>query len=284
MASNQNGARLCNPQAARGGSTVFASGGRGRFRGRGGAVMVEALLVLPLIFVVLALVIYFGFSFERMQRGMMMDRYESWRGAAKAPGPAVDAVEGASVRPMQELFFVGDDPTLRLEPSDFFPAEPTESLERAAAVESVGALDLTQQYFNDFPRGRSMRFFVGSPASSPLLQRLFPGDISHRHTVMDTDWRFVNFVLEDGQWFDVEDGVYLDIRQAPREVTEGLDLVPTQTPSRPVRDVFYTDYELRLEPLSNGNPIAERLKDFYLAYPQYWGPQIDEQFEAGQPW
>ncbi len=245
--------------------------------------MIEALLVLPLIMFVLSLVVYFGFAMERMQRGMMVDRYESWRGAAKAPGPSTGVTASASTRPLRELFFAGDDPTLSFEPSDFFPIEASDALERAASNESTGAGALSNQYFQEFPRGRSMRFFVSSPTGSELWDRLLPGSIPHRHTVMDTDWRFMNYVIEADQWYDDRSGVTQPIRASPRS-TRGTVTIPSQTPSSAVRETFYADYDRRLDPLRGGNPLAERLQDFYLVYPQYWGPLIEPQIVRDEPW
>ena len=119
--------------------------------------MIEALLVLPLILFVLSLVVYFGFAMERMQRGMMIDRYEAWRGSAKAPGPATGINANSSTDELRDTFFAGDDPTLRFEPSDFFPSEPSNALQELAAAESVEAGQLSDQYYQQFPRGRSMR-------------------------------------------------------------------------------------------------------------------------------
>ncbi|MEM9420261.1 MAG: hypothetical protein AAGA25_14575 [Planctomycetota bacterium] len=231
----------------------------------------------------MSLVIYFGFAMERMQRGMMIDRYESWRGSAKAPGPATGVTSNASLIQLRDTFFVGDDPSLRFEPSDFFPIEPSNELEGAASIRSAAAGDLVNQFFQDYPRGRSMRFFVGSPTGAPMWERLFPGSIKHRHTVMDTDWRFMNFVIEDGEWYDDRVGFNRPIRD-DSESTENVVRIPSQTPATPVRETFYNDYDRRMDPLSTSNPLAERLQDFYLDYPGYWGPLVEPQAFRGRTW
>ncbi|MEM6854276.1 MAG: hypothetical protein AAF593_07695 [Planctomycetota bacterium] len=243
--------------------------------------MIEALLVLPLILFVLSLVVYFGFAMERMQRGMMIDRYEAWRGSAKAPGPATGINANSSTDELRDTFFAGDDPTLRFEPSDFFPSEPSNALQELAAAESVEAGQLSDQYYQQFPRGRSMRFFVSAPDGVPLWERLLPGSIPHRHTVMDTDWRFMNYVIEDGEWYDDRTRQYALIRDT---ADESALPIPSQTPSSAVREAFYADYDRRLDPLSIGNPLAERLQDFYLDYPRYWGPLVEPQIFREQPW
>ncbi|MBB6429457.1 hypothetical protein [Algisphaera agarilytica] len=247
--------------------------------------MMEAVLVLPLILFVLSLVIYFGFAMERMQRGMMIDRYEAWRGSAKAPGPATGLTASASTEQLRDTFFPGDNPSLRFEPSDYFPIEPSDDLQIAASGRSTGAGELANQFFQEYPRGRSMRFFVSSPDGPAMWERLFPGSIRHRHTVMDTDWRFMNFVIEDEEWYDDRSGEYRPIRDSSRNTSGGSFVtIPSQSPSTAVREIFYSDYDRRLDPLSNGNPLAERLQDFYLTYPQYWGPLIEPVLIRDEPW
>lgn len=250
-----------------------------------GTAMIEALLVLPLIVFVLSLVVYFGFSMERMQRGMMVDRYESWRGASKAPGPSAGLTANTSTLQLRQTFFAGDDVTLSVEPADYFPVEADDSLERAASGFSAGAGALRGQYFQEFPRGRSLRFFVSSPAGSDLWEQLLPGSIPHRHTVMDTDWRFMNYVIEGEEWYDDRSKTRRLIRANSRSTAEGnVVSIPSQTPSSAVRETFYSDYDRRLDPLRSGNPLAQRLQDFYLVYPQYWGPGVDDQIVRGEPW
>lgn len=244
--------------------------------------MIEALLVLPVVLFILSLVVYFGFSMERMQREMMMDRYESWRGSARAPGPSTSTIVGGSTRQLRETFYAGDDPTVTVEPTDYFPIEPTEDLGGAAEAIDGGAGALWNRYFQDFPRGRSLRFFVTDNSGVPLWDRLFVGSIRHRHTVMDTDWRFFNYVVEGNEWYDDRTGetnLVLD----PADDDRNLG-VPTLGPGDSVRSVFYSDFDRRLDPLTSNNALAERVQDFYTRYPTYRGPEVPATWFARGGW
>lgn len=237
-----------------------------------GAAMIEALLVLPVVLFILSLVVYFGFSMERMQREMMMDRYESWRGSARAPGPSTGIDANSSTLQLRQTFYAGDNPTVTVEPTDYFPIEPTEALGLAAERLNGRAGALWSQYFQEFPRGRSLRFFVSDNSGVPLWDRLFTGSIRHRHTVMDTDWRFFNFVVQGNEWFDDRTGTTeLVLDPAADDRDPG---VPTLGPGDAVREVFYSDFDRRLDPLTGNNALAERVQDFYTRYPTYRGPDV----------
>ncbi len=248
-----------------------------RRRGRcGGVAMIETLLVLPMVLFVLALVIYFGFAMQRMQRATMMDRYESWRSAARAPGPAVDVTDTGDTRQMRATFFRGDVPTLlTAEATEFFPREPSQAWERGAGLRAVGAQRLAARYFTDLPRGRSMRFYTRHRSDVRLWERLFPGSIVHRHTVMDTQWRFVNHVIDGTRWYDDRIGAYRPTRDS---------VMPTLDPGYSVREAFYSDFDRRLAVFASSNALAEAIQNFYLLYPRYRGPHIDLQWEPGIGW
>ncbi|MEM8737987.1 MAG: TadE family protein [Planctomycetota bacterium] len=255
----------------------------GADRRRRGAAMLEALLVLPFIMVLLAIVIYFGFAFERLQRTVIADRYEATRGAARAPGPSTGIDASASTRELRRTFYAGDDVTLTFEPSDFFPIEPTEALQTAAADLEPDAGRLYNQYFSLFPRGRSIRLFADGDSSVPLWDRLFTLPVRHRHTVMDTDWRFFNHVTRDNLWYDDETKTEQLILE-PRTAEGTPENLPTLGPGQAVRETFYSDFDRRLAPLASGNPVAERLQSFYTLYPTYRGPEVHTVWTPAGGW
>jgi hypothetical protein len=229
-----------------------------------GAAMVEAVLVLPFILFILALIIYFGFQMERFQRATMMDRYESWLGATRAPGPSA-GLDNRGVNDMNRLFFGGDlADALIHEPTPYFPREPHEYWRNTAGFNNSQAGTLADDYFDTFPRGRSSRFYVRHDTSIPLYDA-FEGPLRHRHTRMDTDWRFVN-----GIRFDSEDG------WVPSE--------PRVTPGDSVREVFYDQFDGRLQVYADENDLAEAIRSFYLNYPGYGGPTVPTEWEIGVGW
>lgn len=250
----------------------------------GGSAMIEAVLVLPFIMFILSLVIYFGLSMQEFQRTAMVDRYESWRGSSRAPGPSTGLNENAPTLELRETFFTGKDVTLTVEPTDYFPVEAHDEWQIAASRVEDGAGRLVGRYFQDLPRGRSLRFFASSEYGIPLWERLFPESTRHRHTVMDTQWRFVNQVIEseDNEWYDDRISRYERIR--PVSSQDSATPPPTLGPAVSVREEFYADFDRRIDLLGPGNTITQRLQEFYQVYPNYWGPSVDPQFQNGIPW
>lgn len=246
--------------------------------------MVEAVLVLPFIMFVVSLVVFFGLSMQEFQRTAMVDRYESWRGSSRAPGPATGISELSSTLQLRETFFRGKDMTLSVEPTDYFPVEAHDDWQIAASNFDDDAGRLVDEYFANFPRGRSMRFFADSNHTVALWERWFPGAIRHRHTVMDTQWRYVNKVIEseNNEWYNDDTGQYDQIRPV---TTEDIQTPPpTLMPSESVRETFFADFDRRLDLLGPGNTLAQRLQEFYQASPNYWGPSVEPRFENGVPW
>ncbi|MEO1237177.1 MAG: hypothetical protein AAFX76_10350 [Planctomycetota bacterium] len=236
--------------------------------------MIEALLVLPLIVFLLAIVVYMGISMQRLQRATIADRYESWRGAARAPGPATGITPGADLSEIDDTFFGDRNLRLGFEPSDFFPIEPSDELQIAAQALDTDAGRLSNAYFTDFPRGRSIRLVVTDTSDVPLWDRLFPGSLKHRHTVMDTDWRFFNHVvLGTNEWFDDRSRTVETILE-PRNSGRSAPALPTMGPAQSVRETFYADFDRRLDPLVSNNALADRIQSFYTVYPTYRGPEV----------
>ena len=263
---------------------------------RGGAVMVEALLVLPIIFFMLALVAYFGLSMQRYQRAMVADRYEVYRGSARAPGPMAgprtggidDALtlpnEALEVRTSQlaATFFTGDDGALSATLADYFPLEAREDWQGSAEALDPEAGRLLKNYFAAFPRGRSLRVRVEDRSGVALWDRLFPGALRHRHTKMDTDWRYFNHVVEGNEWFDDVVGSWDKVYEPGRN--PATYRMPRLGPGEAVRETFYADFDRRIDPLAVRNPLAEAVQSFSTRYPLYHGPEVPVDYVPGVGW
>lgn len=245
--------------------------------------MIEALLVLPVIVFILSLVVFFGLSMQRHQRAVMMDRYESWRGSDRAPGPSTGLEEGSSTLQLRDTFFRGDDTRVGVAPSDFFPVEPTEDWQDAASALNSGAGRLVQFYRTELPRGRSLRFSLQEDNSDvPLWERVFASSFQHRHTTMDTDWRFFNHVVEGNEWYDDRSGVWELVLDPNR--AEDDPGPPTLGPAVAVREAFYSDFDRRLDVYVSSNPLARRIQDFYTFYPTYHGPELPLNWQPQGGW
>lgn len=249
--------------------------------------MMETVLVLPFILLILSLSVFFGFTAQRVQRSMMMDRYEAWRGAARAPGPQINIAGAIDVQnadagdtfQMRATFFDTDAPaTLGIEASDYFPLEAYDELEDFAGNHDTRAARLSESYFQELPRGRSMRFIVRHDTAIPLWNRLIK-PIRHRHTVMDTDWRYTNAVLFNDQWFDTTVGIYRDVLEP-----DAGHPIPIMGPGPAVRETFLADFDRRVDPYAVSNPLAARIQSFYNDYPVYRGPTVPTDFDINRGW
>jgi len=244
--------------------------------------MIEGVLVLPMIMFVLSLVIYFGVSMKRFQRMAMMDRYEARRSVTRSPGPGTGITPGSSASELREVFFLGDSVRVGVQPTDYFPPEAAAALEVAAESFAGQAGLLFERYRADLPRGRSFRFFVAGTSGVGLWDRLFPGAMAHRHALMDTDWRFFNYVVEANEWYDDRSErweLLLDPNRGPDDA--GL---PTLGPADSVREAFYSDFDRRLDAFASSNPLASRMQDFFLAYPAYLGPTLPANWSPQTGW
>ncbi len=192
--------------------------------------------------------------------------------------------ESLNVRTEQlgQLFFDGDDGRLSATLADYFPVEPREDLQQSAATLNPGAGRLLKNYYVEFPRGRSLRIRVEDASGVALWDRLFPGALRHRHTTMDTDWRFFNHVVEGNRWYDDRAGRWETLYLPGRDPTAFS--LPTLHPGGPVRETFYADYDRRIDPLAVSNPLAERIQTFSTLYPLYHGPEVPVDYIPGVGW
>lgn len=212
--------------------------------------MTEMVLALPLLFVILALLIFLGRGVVRWQRTWVMDRYEAWHQAASAPGPGAD---GGGNGQINELFFAGRAESIAYDGANYFPPDATLAWIDAASSYSGAAGDLAQQYVAYTDAGRSVTF-VTRLANHNVFWERFARDFHHNHTRIGHNWAHVNgWTTIDDQWQ----------RAAPYG----------PNPQLPVRDVFFPDFDANFAAAAENSTLAQAIRRIYLAQPAYRGPQ-----------
>ncbi|MGB1124634.1 MAG: hypothetical protein ACPG4Q_05460 [Phycisphaeraceae bacterium] len=229
-----------------------------------GAVMAETVLVMPFIALALVLIVYLGWNFRRLAQVTNMDRYEVWESVTPgSPGPGTQGVPEENRNPQLNTAFFGinGDQAIRLNELRntnnvrYMPEGHQELRDRQT--------DETYSYFDEFldrnPAGLVQRFSATHNQSMNTdalrLSELVRNGLGHSR--MNGDWRFANGIRYNGsleKW-----------QPAHRRVAPGNSL----------REVFFVDLDDGLEPYDDGdNNLAGAIRDFYLAYPGYVGPEV----------
>ena len=224
--------------------------------------MVETVLVLPFIMVMIVLIVYLGWNFRRLAQATNLDRYVVWEYATPgAPGPGIQGLDRTIRNPQMNHAFYGytGDEGIRLDENRVFRAYIPEGHE----VLRDAQVDETYSYFDEFlennPAGIRQRMEVEHPQMNRMLANFgMDTDITSRegHHRMRGDWRYANGVrrYDENQW---EAGGY--------RVSPGSSL----------REVFFVELDDGLDPyVSRGNELARVIRDFYLSYPGYLGPDV----------
>ncbi len=256
-----------------------------------GTAMIEAVLVLPILMVIFALIFYFGFALVRAQQTQGYARYEAWRDAADAPGPSLLPGVGASVdsayapQPTlyaDELSFpqgrqgsAAPDGTTR-EVTTYFPPEP--GFELIAFVNAINpdAAELAEVLSgpDGLPAGKSVRVFV-TDTPDTAFARQFAGPIQHRFFRPDGDWRYVNNIIAPDytRWYDTVTGEWIELDGVvpPRRLVSISDAV-RQT------DLRELDQVLSLYLRRDNNPLLGTIDRFLSLPAAYLGPHIETTF------
>ena len=236
--------------------------------------MGEMVLVLPLLFVILALLVFFGRGIVRVQHAQVMDRYEAWRQAAGAPGPAMGGTP--SNEQMNQLFFGAKADSIEYAGSGYFPGQAADQLlHEVSQWEQSGSpsefrlydtgelLTTVEAILAYTDNGRTVAFKTQHANAVPLWER-FNGPIRHGHVRIGNDWAHVN-----GWSVTTAGGAgSLEYRQWNRAGPYGPNIL------RPIRDTHYPDLDADLTSL--GNPLAQAIRGIYLSQPGYRGPNVEE--------
>jgi len=254
----------------------------------------ETVLVLPLIFVILALLFFFGQSMTRLQRSSVTDRYEAWRQTQYAPGPGAEfgklPCEFGDADLLNQAFFASNasDLSVASRAGRVNVSEPTDIVADAAtgiappsdipAYDPVVAGEMVEQRHLRSPAWWRVDLATEHTSSVPFYQR-FAGAIKHQHTIIDGDWSY-------GSWIEqinrgdreilaetLEDDVYF--------IGDRGDILPDLDNLRPhgvmgVYEAFYDDFDSVLEQMDeqSDNPIAHSIRMIYLNTGGYRGPQV----------
>lgn len=256
--------------------------------------MMETVLVLPLVFVILALLFFFGQSMTRLQRSSVTDRYEAWRQTQYGPGPGAEfgklPSEFGDADLLNQAFFAGNASELDVEDraGRINVSEPTDIV--ASAAMSIASPSDIPAYSPDVAGEMIEQRILHSPAwwrvglatehtsDVPFYQR-FAGPIRHQHTVIDGDWSYGSWIEQLNQGDrtilgdTLEDDVYF--------IGDRGDATPDLDELRPygvvgVYETFYVDFDSILEQMDeqDDNPIAHQIRLIYLNTGGYRGPQV----------
>lgn len=231
--------------------------GVGRRTSAPGTAMIEMVLVLPLLFVLIALLLFFGREWVRMQDATSMDRYEAWRQAEHATGPGV--IHGDDAQHLNAMFFAGQASAIHHHHAATFPPDATDELAFAAGDRSADAANLVDALVATLPTGHRVTMSTEQPEQPGIWTEL-QGPIRHQHLRIANNWRFVNGItFDDGQW-----------RGAGPQVTH----------QRAVRDAFLDQPldQVLADEADRDIQLAQALRNLYLHTPGYAGPDVPREW------
>ena len=228
-----------------------------------GAVMVETVLVMPFILFIIVLIIYLGWNFRRQAQVTNMDRYVVWKQTTPgASGPDTQRLPTDLRNPrLNNAFYqLTSDQAIRLDERDNNGGYLPKSYETLRQMQA----DETYSYFDAFldrsPRAHHERFTAQHEQINDMLAKLGMADITRAaegHGRLNGDWRYANGIRYDGQ----------SDRWKPAHYRV--------SPGSAMREVFFVDLDDGLEPYDNsGNKLAQAIREFYLSYPGYRGPDV----------
>ena len=226
--------------------------------------MVETVVVMPFILFVMVLILYLGWNFRREALVTNMDRYVVWKQATPgSTGPDTQGLPADLRNPrLNNAFYeINNDQAIKLNElsknTGYLPQSYQTLRDRQA--------DETFSYFDAFldrnPRGHHQRFTAKHEQINNLLKQLGMADITRNGEGfgrLNGDWRYANGIRYDGRsdkW-----------KPAYQRVSPGSAM----------REVFFADLDDGLEPYADsGNKLASVIREFYLSYPAYRGPDVE---------
>jgi len=245
-----------------------------------GSAMMEMVLAMPFVFVVLSLLLFLGWGMERMHRSIMVDRYEAWRAATKAPGPrTMGAADGANHNgQLNSAFFANSAGALRDPAPRDKPFDPPRQWRNHIGRANAEAGQFADSVHEDLPIASIARFNTSHQSSIPFWSEIeSERAIDHQHTRLGHDWRFVNHVLEDDgpqqiRWFDPDSQRWHELRN---RTNHNGSHVPTLLRTQAMKDTYFRPLDNQVQPVaSSGNGLGRMVRALYMATPHYRGPKI----------
>lgn len=239
-------------------------------RRQAGTAMLETVLVLPLVFMILGLIFFFGSAFEREQQQRILARYDVTRVANQATPLAPASVIGLDDQQpaLNELFFDGR--------GDFV------SVTRNAVLGS-GAYGMIDD----------VRFISPTPAPGDVLELIVNRAQRGNRLKLVTDFTRTNRIFDaingPTTHYSVHMGPSWAYADAMQETADGNLINPPLTASwvyargkRPlsaetsIRDIFYADFNRQLD--NFGEPATRMVRlirgMLYANQPGYRGPTV----------
>lgn len=230
---------------------------------RGGAVIMEMVLVLPLLAVVLALMFYLGRGMVRVQRTAMAARSAAWSQVGRGPGPGTEADQ------LNQMFFAGNAESVEVSQDGYFPTDAESQLAQFADLYSGETGALVRSTLERMPNGCRVQLTVTHSEAAAVWQR-FDGPSRHRHTRIEHEWRHAAGWRLRGE------------ADQPAWPSHGLwyPQGPGASNLAAVPDTFFPDFDTLLVNLDAPGPAAtmpRMIRGLYLASPSYLGPWMDPQ-------
>lgn len=240
-----------------------------------GAVMAETVLIMPFIAISLVLIVYLGWNFRRLAQVTNVDRYVVWESVTPgSPGPDVQGIAQDMRNPQLNNAFFGLNGDLASDLDELQTTQGTRYTPEGHQELRDTLADETYAYFDQFldrnPAALRQRFSA-THKQSINTDLLGLSDLARNgdgHSRMNGDWRFLNGVA----WNSSKNKWEPNSRRV--------------VPGEAMRGVFFAEIDDGLEPYDDdSNTLAGAIRDFYLAYPGYVGPDVgSDSQEFSPPW
>jgi|GEM_PF-5255249 Flp pilus assembly protein TadG len=231
-----------------------------RMRRHRGSAMFETVMVLPLVFVILGLVFFFGYAFQREQQQRILARYDAARVANRAT-PAPPQVPAGLEHPdaMNELFFRNQAQFVDID-WETYRSPAGDALAGLAYQRSTATGELATDLFNNSPRGTRVKLKVDFTSSIRLPESV-SGPMLRRSVHPGPAWAYTDSIREN------EEGLWVYHRPSHHYMRV----------ERRIRNVFYSDFDRQLDNFTEpATRMVSLIRGMLYAYePGYRGPTVN---------